>query len=59
MKTRTVQCMTVGESAVAVDASLCSQNRKAPASTKACNKKLCPYAWSHTDWTNVSMQVHR
>ena len=57
MKRRTVHCMAIGETAVIVDTSLCSQSKKAPVSTKVCNKKACPYTWSLTDWTNVSVQV--
>jgi len=38
-----------------VDDKLCKKSGKAPPSSRTCNKKLCPYTWSHTDWTNVSM----
>ena len=57
MKTRTVQCMAVGKTTSIVDSSLCSQIKRAPSSSKSCNKKPCPYSWTHSDWTNVSVIV--
>ena len=57
MKTRTVQCVAVGKTVTIVDKSLCSQIGRAPASSKHCNKKPCPYSWTHSDWSNVSVQI--
>lgn len=56
VKTRTVRCMAVGMTARIVDTALCS-HKKVPPSSKACNKKPCPYKWVHTDWSNVSALI--